>query len=133
MKKHLIKIYCNQEIPCNPCVDLCSKKAIICDKLTSIPQFKQENCVGCLMCVAGCPGQALYYLDELNSSITFPYEFCERPEIGDNVKLVDEMGEEIGFGIINNYLNKEAYNKTTLVVVNGDIDNLKKTRGIVKG
>lgn len=132
MKKHIIKIYCKQEIPCNPCVGACSKNAITIERLTEIPKFNQERCVGCLICVASCPGQALYYLNEETSQLIFPYEFVDRPATGETVVLVDEYANRLGTGKVIEYKEPKIFNKTTLIVVEGDLAILNKTRGIIR-
>ncbi len=130
--KHKIIIYCQQEIPCNPCAASCGKKAIIKKTLTALPEFKQENCIGCLLCVANCPGQALFYLNEELEELIFPYEFSERPEIGEKINLVDEYGNILGIGEVKDFIDKKAFNKTTLIVVRGHLEDLNRTRGIVR-
>ena len=131
--KHLIKIYCRQEIPCNPCVSSCKFDAINKETLTTPPTYDQEKCIGCLLCVASCPGQALFYLDEEKGELIFPYEFVNRPEIGSKVKLADEFGNIIGQGEVLEYIDRKAFNKTILVRVKGPLESISKTRGIVRG
>lgn len=130
--KHKIIVHCKQEIPCDPCTASCSKKAIIKRNLTSIPKFKEENCVGCLLCVANCPGQALFYLNKENDELTLPYEFSQKPDTGEIVNLVDEYGSLIGLGTVKKFIDKIAFNKTTLIVVTGESLDLEETRGIVR-
>ncbi|KAF0092658.1 MAG: Thioredoxin reductase [Fusobacteria bacterium] len=130
--KHKIKVYCQQEIPCDPCAASCSKKAIIKKSLTSLPEFKEENCIGCLMCVANCPGQALFYLNEEIGELIFPFEFSVRPKLEEKINLVDEYGNILGLGEVKDYIDKKAFNKTTLIVVKGQLKDLDRTRGIVR-
>lgn len=130
--KHKIKIYCQQEIPCDPCAASCSKKAIVKRTLTSLPEFNSENCIGCLLCVANCPGQALFYLNQELEELIFPFEFSQRPDIGEGVNLVDEHGKTLGLGIVRKLIDKIAFNKTTLIVVAGKLEDLERTRGIVR-
>lgn len=129
---HKIKVYCQQEIPCDPCAASCGKKAIIKSTLTSLPLFNRENCIGCLLCVANCPGQALFYLNEEHEELIFPFEFCLRPEIGEKINLVDEYGNILGLGEVKDFIDKKAFNKTTLIVVKGVLEDLNRTRGIVR-
>lgn len=130
--KHKIKVYCQQEIPCDPCAASCGKKAIIKRNLTALPEFKEENCIGCLLCVANCPGQALFYLNEELKELIFPFEFCVRPEIGEKIDLVDEYGNILGLGEVKDFIDQKAFNKTSLIVVKGSIEDLDRTRGIVR-
>jgi Fe-S-cluster-containing hydrogenase component 2 len=130
--KHKIKIYCKQEIPCDPCAASCGKKAIIKRELISLPEFNEENCIGCLLCVANCPGQALFYINKENCEIIFPFEFSIRPEIGEKIDLVDEYGNILGLGEVKDFIYKKVFNKTTLIVVKGHLEDLDRTRGIVR-
>lgn len=130
--KHKIKVYCQQEIPCDPCAASCGKKAIIKRTLNALPEFKEENCIGCLLCVANCPGQALFYLNEELKELIFPFEFCARPEIGEKIDLVDEYGNILGLGEVKDFIDKKAFNRTSLIVVKGSMEDLDRTRGIVR-
>ncbi|MDD2371475.1 MAG: 4Fe-4S binding protein [Firmicutes bacterium] len=131
--KHQIKVYCKQEIPCNPCAASCVRGAIFKKTLTTPPIFDDEKCVGCLLCVANCPGQALFYINQEKGELIFPYEFVNRPDIGEIVNLVDEFGFILGLGEVVEYIEKKAFNKTTLIKVKGPVEFLEITRGIVKG
>ena len=77
---------CCQEIPCNPCATVCKTGAIVKSTLNSRPEFKAEKCVGCKLCVAACPGQAIFFqvpdLGDGKASITFPYEYRPLPRSG---------------------------------------------------
>ena len=59
-----IFIDCPQEIPCNPCMSLCRTGAVTVKDLTGRPETEPALCVGCDNCVAGCPGQACFLIDE---------------------------------------------------------------------
>jgi NADPH-dependent 2,4-dienoyl-CoA reductase/sulfur reductase-like enzyme/Fe-S-cluster-containing hydrogenase component 2 len=56
--------HCRQEIPCNPCVSVCPKKSIKMrgGTITELPVFDGE-CIGCMRCVAICPGLAATLVD----------------------------------------------------------------------
>ncbi|MDD2773780.1 MAG: FAD-dependent oxidoreductase [Elusimicrobiales bacterium] len=100
--------HCRQEIPCNPCVSVCPKKAIKLrgESITSLPYFDGE-CVGCLRCVAICPGLAVtvvdFRADENYPTVYLAFEIsrgalkkggfarvtgCEGAELG-NAEIVD--------------------------------------------
>ncbi len=81
-------IECTQNIPCNPCQDACKHGCIqVGETITALPEINSEvNCVGCGMCIAACPGQAIFLVDDdyddENAAVTIPYEFYPYPEVG---------------------------------------------------
>lgn len=114
-------IECPQEIPCNPCVSVCKTGAITMDGLTARPEFHSEKCVGCRMCVAACPGQAIFYLiddyDADHSAITFPYEYLPMPREGQIVTAVSRSGEPLAEAEVLAVDETTVYNKTRLVTL----------------
>jgi len=129
------KFSCLQEIPCNPCTTVCSKKAIKLKGETGTimdtPYFDGE-CIGCGMCVAACPGLAIALakkVDDTKAEIVLPYEFnCELKE-GDKLPLTDIDGKFIEEGTVI----KTAYNKkykTTLVTLSVSAANVADIAGI---
>lgn len=129
------KFSCLQEIPCNPCTTVCSKKAIKLKGETGTimdtPYFDGE-CIGCGMCVAACPGLAIALaktVDDTKAEIVLPYEFnCEFKE-GDKLPLTDIDGKFIEEGTVI----KTAYNKkykTTLVTLSVSAANVADIAGI---
>ncbi len=60
-------IHCRQEIPCDPCTQLCPKGYFYIneDDIRSIPVYTgdSQHCIGCEKCVAGCPGLAITLVD----------------------------------------------------------------------
>lgn len=91
LQKHGIHpvIECTQNIPCNPCQDVCPKGCIrIGEKITSLPAVEDDSiCSGCGLCVASCPGQAIFLVNADYApgfaSVTIPYEFLPRPAKGE--------------------------------------------------
>ncbi len=57
-------IRCAQEIPCNPCTTVCPKDSILIPEgnLLGRPRLVGD-CVGCLKCLAVCPGLAISLVD----------------------------------------------------------------------
>ncbi len=90
---------CPQEIPCNPCVEVCPTNAITMDSLVSLPKVDYSKCTGCALCVAKCPGLACFVIDltysEEEGIIKLPYEFLPLPKRGDKVKCLNRLGEEV--------------------------------------
>lgn len=81
-------IECTQNIPCNPCQDACRFGCIkVGEHMTTLPAIEvSARCVGCGMCVANCPGQAIFLIkkeeDTGTATVTLPYEFLPVPEKG---------------------------------------------------
>ena len=98
-------VECTQNIPCNPCQDICPKHCIkVGDDITNIPQINQmQQCSGCGMCVANCPGQAIFLVEHgtVNDQVTIPYEFLPVPTVGENGFGYDRSGTKVCSAKIN--------------------------------
>lgn len=115
-------IECIEEIPCNPCETSCYKGAIVIGKpITNLPQIDFQKCVGCGICVAACPGLAIYIKDFTYSQeealISFPYEYLPLPKAGDVVTLAGRRGEEICEGRVVKVNNAKVNNHTVVLSV----------------
>ncbi|MCK5828300.1 FAD-dependent oxidoreductase, partial [Candidatus Bipolaricaulota bacterium] len=77
--------HCTQEIPCNPCTSVCPQGLIHIDEadIRGIPQYMAaeigKDCIGCMKCVAICPGLAITLFDGrkdvAHPTVTIPFEF----------------------------------------------------------
>ncbi|MFZ7102796.1 MAG: NADH-quinone oxidoreductase subunit I [Peptococcaceae bacterium] len=119
-KGPVVFIECVEEIPCNPCEASCPRGAIQVGRpITNIPVLDSEKCIGCSLCVAACPGLAIYVKDYTYSpteaAITFPYEYYPLPDKGAEITMVDELGEAICEGKILRIAMPEKYNHTPLI------------------
>ena len=57
-------IECVEEIPCNPCETSCPHGAITVGlPITRLPVLEAEKCRGCGLCIAACPGLAVYLIN----------------------------------------------------------------------
>lgn len=120
-KKGIAVIECFQDIPCNPCVTACKAGAISKASLTSCPEIDLEKCQGCKLCVAACPGQAIFLqirdYEKGFSTITFPYEYLPLPEVGSLVNATDRLGKVICEAEVMEVLKPAAFNKTKLITL----------------
>jgi Fe-S-cluster-containing hydrogenase component 2 len=116
-------IECTQNIPCDPCQDVCPKGCILVgSNITMIPRVdKEKGCSGCALCVGSCPGQAIFLINEKYEegygTVGFPYEFLPLPEKGSQGKALDRSGSEICDAEIVDVKNNAAMNKTPMVVM----------------
>ena len=101
-------IRCVEEIPCNPCVDSCSKCSITIpgDSIMGLPEFSGE-CTGCMKCVTSCPALAITLVrrnhdgDPGRSLVTIPWEIDPgRVAAGAEVATVDFDGSPVGKGTV---------------------------------
>lgn len=121
--RYIILIDCPEEIPCNPCETVCPKGKIeVGQPLTNLPTIVAKvECTGCGMCVAVCPGHAIFLVDQGYSeecfTITIPYEFREVPQKGDVVSVTDQDGNKVCGGQVVAVKRNKAYKQTTLIAV----------------
>ena len=116
-------IACNQEIPCNPCTQVCPLGSISIPDgtITSPPQFRGK-CLGCGRCVLICPGLAIRLVMPGNrpdtSMIMLPWEFGgDIVKPGDEVTTVDMEGKVIGKGVIKAIRTRPDQDRRRLVLM----------------
>jgi Na+-translocating ferredoxin:NAD+ oxidoreductase RNF subunit RnfB len=113
-------IECVQEIPCDPSVDTCRQGAIsIGEDITQLPQLIEDKCTGCGICIAGCPGQAIFVVD-LNYSkqkalLMIPYEFYPLPKADTKVKALDREGKVVGEAKVLKVMNPKKNDRTPVI------------------
>ncbi|MDF3000172.1 MAG: 4Fe-4S ferredoxin [Bacillota bacterium] len=115
-------IECIQEIPCNPCEAACPRNAIqIGAPITTLPMLNEKLCTGCGICIAKCPGLAIFTVDKTYSgdeaTVSFPYEYVPLPVKDEIVEAVNRVGEVVCKGRIIKVLNPKAYDRTPVVTV----------------
>ena len=115
-KGPVVIIEWDEDIPCDPCVDSCKLKAIIKESLTSAPSVDYEKCTGCTLCVASCPGLAIFVVDNSRPDkaiVYIPYEMLPVPQEGDKGDALDRSGKRIGSAEVTKV--RKGTRKTTIL------------------
>ncbi|HWQ58189.1 MAG TPA: 4Fe-4S dicluster domain-containing protein [Clostridia bacterium] len=133
MRKILID--CRENIPCDPCRHACPKGAIkIEGGITDLPVVRPERCTGCGICVAACPGQACFLVDEEfapgRASVDFPYEFLPLPVEGMTVEARDNEGNAVCGAIVEKVILQRNAQHTAVVRVSMPKEYAKYVRGM---
>lgn len=115
-------VECVQEIPCNPCEAACKFGAItIGEPITNLPKIQEDLCTGCGVCVAQCPGLAIFIVNKAYSdteaTVAFPYEYTPVPKEGEVWEAVDRKGTIKCEGKIVKVMNPKAFDRTPVVTV----------------
>ncbi len=115
-------IHCKEEIPCNPCEFMCLEGAItIGHPLTNLPVFSENKCNGCKLCIAHCPGLAIFVVDQTYSEeqaiVHLPYEFSPLPAVGEDVDVVSANGAVIGNAKVKMVRNPPKFNRTAVISI----------------
>ncbi len=119
-KSAVALIECFQEIPCDPCAVSCPHGAIKpFSNINDLPTIDHEQCNGCALCVAACPGLAIFVIDYSfspdNALIKIPHEFVPVPAKGESVDVLSRNGKVLGKGTVERAVTFK--DKTTVVHV----------------
>ena len=129
-------IECNQEIPCNPCEDSCPFGAIkVGDPITNLPILDEEKCKGCGLCIASCPGLAIFVIDCTYSGkealVSFPFEYLPLPKVGEIVSAVNRENKVVTMGKVIKRINSKKNDRTSIVTISIPKKWLMDVRGIL--
>ena len=113
-------IECVQYIPCDPCEWVCARGAIqVGEDITALPRLIEERCDGCGVCIAACPGQAIFVVHKNYSKtealVVFPYEFMPLPREGDMVTGVNREGAPVTTGRVVEVRTGKALDRTAVI------------------
>ncbi len=130
-----VMIECAEHIPCNPCETVCPHGAIVVgDAITNLPTVDPEKCSGCGLCVAICPGLAVFMVDsayeENRASITFAYEYLPVPEKKAVIHAVDREGNVVCDAILEKVVSVKGYDMTKVMTISIPAEFALVVRGI---
>ncbi|MGP8078144.1 MAG: FAD-dependent oxidoreductase [Thermoplasmata archaeon] len=131
-------IRCAQEIPCNPCTTVCPEDSIVIPEGNILGRPKLVgDCVGCLKCVAICPGLAISMVDRRydrtagQAKVTIPWEMPEGlVEAGQTVPTTGFEGEPVGFGKVIRILSGKALHKRRMMVLEVPVGEADRVAGV---
>jgi Fe-S-cluster-containing hydrogenase component 2/bacterioferritin-associated ferredoxin len=117
-------IRCVQEIPCDPCIHICPKNIIAMkgDPVFGLPEVTGDECTGCTLCVAECPGLAITLVDLRGGGdqglVTVPFEILTGDVTeGDEVEAVDMDGHSVCRARVDKVARRVRYDRTVLVTL----------------
>jgi len=129
--------FCTEEIPCNPCTTVCPTESIklrpLKGSLLDLPYFEGDNCKGCSMCVAACPGLAVSLVkrvDAMWAETRIPFEFdATGYAVGSRLAALDQDGH---FVEDTELLDKKYYKKhrTWVLTLKASAANVTRIIGV---
>ena len=131
-------IRCTQEIPCNPCTEVCVLQSIKIKEPTIMgrPQF-EGNCLGCTRCISICPGLAITLVDKRyddtkkTARVVIPWEMPECTiRIGEEVTTTGMEGEVIGKAKVIGKKKSKWQNRRVLVSIEVPFKDANNVAGI---
>ena len=129
-------IRCIQEIPCDPCIHICPKDMIemIGDPIYGLPEVVKDECTGCTLCVAVCPGLAITMVDlrreDPDGLVTVPFELLDlHIKVGDEVDAVDMDGNSVAKVKVEKIAKRKVYDRTILVTLKAPKDKVTQITG----
>ena len=131
-KGTVVIIECVEDIPCDPCAESCKNGAIIKERLTDLPIVDYEKCTGCALCVAACPGLAVFVVDnsrEDKALVYIPYEMLPVPKTGDKGDALDRSGKRIGSAEVAKV--RKGTRGTTILGILVEKDQAMNVRSII--
>jgi len=118
MQRACAVVECFQKIPCNPCATSCPSGAFVRDNdINELPVLDWEKCTGCGICVALCPGLAIFIVDcsgEM-ATVRLPYELLPLPTAGQEVQGLGRDGAVLCDAKVLRVQNAASQDRTAIV------------------
>ncbi len=118
-------IHCHEEIPCDPCAQVCPMRSIRLagESITTLPEFS-GHCTGCGRCVSICPGLAItlvaedYDPEKRLALVIMPSETDGKALLRQRlVQTTDLEGQTLGEGRVIAVKRSPLLDKRDLVMV----------------
>lgn len=133
-------MHCRQEIPCDPCANICPHGLIQLDQqeIRGLPYFDirdDKNCIACERCIAICPGLAItvvdFRKDPHQALVSIPLEFSEQYiHTGDRVPVTNIDGVRLGEYPVVRVRTLRQFSHTLIVQVQVPAEHAAKVAGI---
>lgn len=128
-------IECVEEIPCDPCETACPYGAIkVGEPITNLPTLLEDECIGCGVCIAKCPGLAIFWVDLTYSKdealVAIPYEYLPLPQPGERVEAVSREGKTVTQGRIVKVDNRKRNDRTAVIHLAVKPEFAQEVRGV---
>jgi len=119
-KRPVVVVECFQSIPCDPCAASCPSGAIQpFEDINALPAVDYQKCTGCGLCIASCPGLAIFVVDmnylDSEALIKIPYELLPLPKKEQIVSGLDRAGCKVADVKVKKV--QKIKNKTNIVTI----------------
>jgi ferredoxin len=104
------------------------------DPILGLPEVVKDECTGCKLCVAACPGLAITLVDLRGEGpdglVVVPFELLDSVvSVGTRVDAVDMDGTSVGEAEVVKVERKKAYDRTLLVTLKVPKDKAPRVAG----